>query len=106
MDDERLFGPVLHRLTFGESIERHLLSDYQVVVVGVDNEMYRAWAERGEFVTADGERVMDARTLAGQIALVKAMRKYKLRRVISFHSRVNAARKFSDVAYVNAWMPA
>ena len=106
MDDESVFGPVLHRLTFGEAIERDLLSDYQVVVVGVDNEMYQAWAEQGEFVTPDGERVTDARTLAGQIAVVKAMRKYKLRRVISFHSRVNAARKFSeDVPFVSAWMP-
>ena len=42
MDDETAFGPVLHRLTFGEGIERDLLSDYQVVVVGVDNEIYRA----------------------------------------------------------------
>ena len=28
MDNERVFGPVLHRLTFGEAIERDLLSDY------------------------------------------------------------------------------
>jgi predicted helicase len=107
MDDESVFGAELHRLTFGEAIERKLLSDYEVVVVGVDNEMYRAWAERGEFVTPDGEKVTDARTLAGQIAVAKAMRKYNLRRVISFHSRVSAARKFSeDVPFVIAWMPA
>ena len=62
MDDESVFGPVLHRLTFGEAIERDLLSDYQVVVVGVDNATYRAWAERGEFVSPDGEKVTDART--------------------------------------------
>ena len=106
MDDDSVFGPVLHRLTFGEAIERDLLSDYQVVVVGVDNEMYRAWAERGEFVTPDGEKVTDARTLAGQIVLAKAMRKYNLRRVISFHSRVNAARRFSEeMPYVSAWIP-
>ena len=107
MDDESVFGPVLHRLTFGEAIERDLLSDYQVVVVGVDNETYRAWAERGEFVTPDGEKIFDARTLAGEIAVAKAMRKYNLRRVISFHSRVNAARRFSeDLPFVSAWMPA
>ena len=45
MDDESVFGPVLHRLTFGEAIELDLLSDYQVVVVGVDDETYRVWAE-------------------------------------------------------------
>jgi superfamily II DNA or RNA helicase len=107
MDDESVFGPVVHRLTFGEAIERDLLSDYQVLVVGVDDETYRVWAERGEFVTRDGEKITDARTLAGEIALAKAMRKYDLHRVISFHSRVKAARGFSrDVPDVIAWMPA
>jgi predicted helicase len=107
MDDETVFGPVLHRLSFGEAIERDLLSDYQVVVVGVDNEMYRAWAQRGEFVTREGSKVTDARSLAGEIALAKTMRKYALRRIISFHSRVKAARKFSaDIPDVIRWMPA
>jgi len=106
MDDEAVFGPVLHRLTFGEGIERDLLSDYQVVVVGVDDETYRSYAERGEFVTRDGRRITDARTLAGQIGLAKTIRKYGLRRVISFHGRVKAAREFSaDMPDVVGWMP-
>ena len=42
MDDEEDFGPVLHKLSFGEAIERDLLSDYQVVVVGVTDSMYGA----------------------------------------------------------------
>jgi predicted helicase len=66
MDDEAVFGRVLHRLSFGEAIERDLLSDYQVVVVGADDETYRTYAERGEFVTRDGERITDARTLADE----------------------------------------
>ena len=67
-----------------------------------------AWAERGEFVTLDGEKVTDARTLAGQIALAKAMRKYDLRRVISFHSRVKRRAQVQrrDMPDVIAWMPA
>jgi superfamily II DNA or RNA helicase len=106
MDDKSVFGPVLHRLPFGEAIERDLLSDYQVVVVGVDNEMYRAWAERGELVTPDGEKVTDARSLAGQIGLAKAMRKYQLWRVISFHGRIKAAQAFSlEMPSVIGWMP-
>lgn len=106
MDDEERFGRILHRLTFGEAIERGLLSDYQVVVVGVDDAIYRAWAQRGTFITPDGKRITDARSLAGHIALAKTMREYRLRRVISFHSRVRAARKFSDeLPFFAAWMP-
>jgi hypothetical protein len=106
MDDETVFGPVLHRLSFGEAIERDLLSDYQVVVVGVDDETYRTYAERGEFVTRDGDRITDARTLAGQIGLAKSMTKYDLRRTVSFHNLVPAARKFSgEMPDVVSWMP-
>ena len=65
---------MLHRLTFGEAIEHDLLSDYQVVVVGVTDSRYRRWAERGEFVTLDGKQNTDARSLAGQIGLAKTMR--------------------------------
>ena len=95
MDDESRFGPVFHRLGFAEAIERELLTDYQVAVVGVDDATYLEWAERGRFVTLDGKKVTDARTLAGQIGLAKAMRRYDLHRTISFHSRVSAAREFA-----------
>ena len=107
MDDEAAFGPVFHRLGFAEAIERDLLTDYQVVVVGVDDATYRDWAQRGRFVTLDGTEVTDARTLAGQIGLAKAMRRYDLHRTITFHSRVNRAREFArELPEVIAWMPA
>jgi superfamily II DNA or RNA helicase len=107
MDDESRFGPVLHRLGFSEAIERGLLTDYQVVVVGVDDDTYLDWARNGRFVTMDGTSVTDARTLAGQIGLVKAMRKYDLQRTITFHSRVSSARKFaSSLPEIVDWMPA
>lgn len=36
MDNEDLFGPELHRLGFGEAVSRHLLTDYKVLVLAVD----------------------------------------------------------------------
>ncbi|MCL4517761.1 MAG: N-6 DNA methylase, partial [Thaumarchaeota archaeon] len=36
MDDEKLYGKELHRLGFGEAVERGLLSDYKVMVLAVD----------------------------------------------------------------------
>lgn len=106
MDDEKKFGPVFHRLSFGEAIEGDLLTDYQVAIVGVDDATYREWAEKGTLVTRDGKTIDNAATLAGQIGLAKAMRKYDLRRVISFHSRVKRAREFaSSMPDVIDWMP-
>ncbi|WP_201408832.1 DEAD/DEAH box helicase [Mycobacterium paraintracellulare] len=107
MDDEAKFGTLFHRLSFGEAIERNLLTDYQVVIVGVDNPTYQEWADKGTLVTRDGKTVTNARTLAGQIGLAKSMRKYNLRRTISFHSRVARAAEFArEMPDVIAWMPA
>ena len=96
MDDETTFGPVFHRLTFGQAISKGLLSDYQVAVVGVDDATYADWVARGRLVTLDGTTVTDARSLAGQIGLAKAIHSYGPRRTITFHSRISAARQFAQ----------
>ncbi|MFD6391891.1 Helicase associated domain protein, partial [Nocardia sp. NPDC060259] len=106
MDDPTRFGEVFHRLSFGEAISRKLLTDYQVAIVGVDNATYLEWVEKGTLIMREG-KATDARTLASQIGLAKAMRKYDLRRIISFHSRVARARAFaSEMPEVIEWMPA
>jgi superfamily II DNA or RNA helicase len=107
MDDPERFGPVFHRLSFGEAIDRGLLSDYRVLIVGVDDAACRAQAERGTLVTAEGLGVTDARNLAGQIGLAKAMHDYDLHRVVTFHQRVAAARSFAhQLPHTVQWMPA
>ena len=45
MDDKKVFGPILHKLSFGEAINppngsKPLLSDYQVIVIGVDSAFF------------------------------------------------------------------
>ena len=106
MDDRDKFGSVFHKLGFSQAIQRKLLTDYQVAVIGVDDATYREWAERGTFVTLDGKTPVSARTLAGQIGLAKAMHEYDLRRTISFHSYVSRAREFAaSIEKVIAWMP-
>ena len=106
MSDEAVFGPVMHRLNFSEAIRRDLLSDYQIAVVVVDDPTYRDWADDRIFVTSDGIEITDAGTLAGQIGLAKAIKKYGLRRVISFHSRVrNAVHFATTLPDVIDWMP-
>ena len=107
MDDEAVFGPVLHKLSFGEAIEQDLLSDYQVVVVGVDNPTYEHMISERRLIETDNQIQSDAQSFASHIGLAKAIQKYDLRRIISFHSRVKAASEFaSNLIEVIEWMPA
>ena len=106
MDDESVFGKVLFELNFGEAIKRELLTDYQVVIICVDQPMIAKWIRRREIIRTESGETTDAKSLASQIGLIKAIKDYDLKRIISFHSRVKRAEKFSNdiqdsIKYVN-----
>lgn len=107
MDDAAIFGPVLHRLSFADAIERGLLADYQVVVIGVGGDRtYSDYVATRALVARDGDAVADAATLAAQIGLLKAMARFDLCRVLSFHSRVAAASAFAvELPDIARWLP-
>jgi len=107
MDDEGVFGKVLYSLPFGEAISRGLLTDYRVVIIGIDDPTIKDWIERGELVETPEGTASDAESLSGQIGLLKAMKDYSLKRVISFHSRVKRAEGFaSEIQQVLKWISA
>ena len=95
MDDEDVFGKVFYSLPFGKAIKSELLTDYQVVIVGVDKPMIAEWIEKRELLKTSSGEITDAESLAAQIGLIKAIKDYDLKRIISFHSRVKGAESFS-----------
>jgi superfamily II DNA or RNA helicase len=99
MDDETTFGPEFHVLTFHEAITAKpepLLTDYQVVVIGVTNAEAKAWAADAKLIRTKDGLETDARTLASQIGLAKAMKQYDLTRMITFHRSIRRASRFVD----------
>ena len=76
MDDKKVFGEKFHELKFSDAIRLKLLTDYRVEIIGVDDPLYRKYAEQGVFVTLDGKTITDARTLSSHIAVAKAIKKY------------------------------
>ncbi|KQR34237.1 DEAD/DEAH box helicase [Curtobacterium sp. Leaf154] len=64
MDNESVFGPVFHRLGFGEAVERDLLSDYRVLVLTIDEDSIGSAFQ--ETFAADGElNIPDAARIVG-----------------------------------------
>jgi hypothetical protein len=99
MDDESLFGPEFHVLSFHEAITAKpepLLTDYQVVVIGVTSAEAKAWVADAKLVRTKGGLQTDARTLAAQIGLAKAVKEYDLQRMITFHRTIRRAARFVD----------
>jgi superfamily II DNA or RNA helicase len=106
MDDEKMFGKELHKLSFGQAIEKNLLTDYRVVIVGVTDPQVQELIDQRELVSIAGTIETDARTLAAHIGLAKATKDYDLKRTISFHGRIKTAQQFAQQhAAIVEWMP-
>ena len=105
MDDEAVFGKVFYSLPFPKAIQRGLLTDYRVVIIGVDDPTIAEWIKNREIVQPKEGEETDAESLASQIGMLKAIKDYDLKRVISFHSRVKRAEEFaSDIQDVLGWV--
>ena len=91
MDDANVFGPVLHRLSFNQAIEDDLLTDYQVVVVLVDDARIHELIEAGYHVDLTPASKPTQRPWQGTLGW-QAIRDFNLSRLITFHSRVSTAK--------------
>lgn len=105
MDNEEVFGKQLYTLNFGQAIKDGWLTDYRVLIVGIDSPMIASYIENREFVKTETGLEKDAETLAAQVALLKAMKDFDLHRMISFHSKVKRADEFAkDLIEVAKWI--
>lgn len=86
MDDEALYGKEVYRLEFAEAVELGLLTAYEVVIFGVKADQI------ANFTELKGE----AATIAARFGLIKAMEKYKIRKVISYHASTKGASDLSN----------
>lgn len=108
MDNEELYGPVFHELDFAEAIKRKLLSDYEVLVVGVspksEQEAERLITKNPRLKVAD--RTLTARKLAVNIAILRTIKERGLERVITFHNSCSKASAAADFFLpLQDWMP-
>ena len=62
MDDESLFGPVFHRLSFRDAMHEGLLTDYRVVIVGVNEARYREMVDERLLVRTEAGLEDDAKS--------------------------------------------
>ncbi|MFE1935953.1 Helicase associated domain protein [Streptomyces sp. NPDC059474] len=104
MDDPRLYGPVVYRLSLAEAIQEGLLADYEIVAVEVTDEDTREALRnfKGCSVTEESLRLA-----AAQVALLRAQHTYDLRRTLTFHTFIADATVFAQTLHETAaYMPA
>ncbi|MCX4758674.1 DEAD/DEAH box helicase [Kitasatospora purpeofusca] len=90
------FGPVVHRLSVGEAIERGRLADYEVVIADASARAVADLVRQGTFLMV-GPMHVEAAVVAKAIAVLRAATERGSRRMITYHSTVAAARAFAQL---------
>lgn len=101
MDDPATYGETFHLLTFKNALEFQppILADYKLLTIFVDRDDVAELVAKNIFVKPTHEEWnpehVEIHMLASLIALRKAMNKYPIRHVVSFHSSIKRATRFA-----------
>ncbi|MFF0451116.1 Helicase associated domain protein [Streptomyces sp. NPDC004609] len=104
MDDHRLYGPVVYRISLAEAIDQGLLADYRIVAVEISDADLHRVLRYASFASTGAEGL---RVAAAQVALLRAQHLYDLRRTLTFHRLIASASMFAETLHETAaLMPA
>lgn len=87
-EDSPVFGPVAYKLKLSEAIRLGIVAPYQVLCLDIRDPDVWALMSEGD---AASDAVRGARLAAIQAGLMRAAVEERVRRVLSFHSRVGEA---------------
>ena len=94
MDDETVYGPRAHTLSFGEAANKGIICHYKVIISLIDKQMVDDFTRNNGITLVDGDEI-GARWVANLIALDQAVKKVDAKKIITFHSRVALAQEFA-----------
>ncbi len=94
MSDEAVYGKVSYRLSFSAAVAADIIVPYKVIIsVSLNKEVDAELLRRGSTRVRRDE--IQAKWVANQIALKRAIEKTKATKIITFHSRVSLAEDFA-----------
>lgn len=94
MDDEKVFGPVLYKLSLASAVSRKLLARYQIIVLELQDPVVTPERLMGE--ERHSEKVRGERLGALQAALLHTMAQHNLSTCITFHHRTIEAQAYAE----------
>jgi superfamily II DNA or RNA helicase len=95
MDDEAIYGPRAHTLSFGKAAEKGIICRYKVIISLIDKKMVDDFTRKQGITLVERDEV-GARWMANLIAVRQAIERAEAKKIISFHSRVRLAREFAS----------
>ncbi|MEV8063246.1 Helicase associated domain protein [Streptomyces antimycoticus] len=94
MDDEKVFGSVLYKLSLASAVSRGLLARYQIIVLELEDPVVTPERLMGE--ERRSEKVRGQRLGSLQAALLHTMQQHNLQTCVTFHHRTIEAQAYAE----------
>lgn len=95
MDDETVYGPRAHTLSFAVAARKGIICSYKVIISVIDKQMVSDFARNNGMTLVKNDEI-SARWVAHLVALKQAIEKVDASKIITFHSRVQTAQEFAS----------
>lgn len=92
--DHKEYGQILSKYDFSDAMRDKTLARYEVLCVGTSDREIKELANKGTKIYSKKTGETDYRYLGGQVGLLDSINKYKMKRIITFHSRIKSASNF------------
>ena len=94
MSDEKVYGKVSYRLSFSAAVAAKIIVPYKVIIsVSLNKDLDDEVLRTGSTLVRRNQ--IQAKWVANQIALKRAIKKTSASKIITFHSRVKLAKDFA-----------
>lgn len=94
MDDESIYGPRAHTLSFSRAVNLGIICRYKVLISLIDKVMVDDFTRKNGVTLVKNDEVA-ASWMANLIAVQRAIDSVEAQKIITFHSRVKLAREFA-----------
>lgn len=94
MDNESLYGKEFYKLSVREAINQKIICDYKILSIYAENQDIIKWIIENKVIQTNEIEVSRIKDIATAISIVKSMKKYGLKKVITYHSRIDFAKDF------------
>ena len=110
MDDETIYGPEFHRLSFGEAVQKNLLTDYKVLILAIDEEYVKKELQElltngeHEISLDDATKIMGCWKGLSKISMDPDDITFKadptpMKRAVAFTNRIKDSKNLVDLFY-------
>ncbi len=93
MDQPEIYGPLIHKLPFGEAADRGIICKYKVIISVVTSSSAEQTSRNRGVVMVSGDLVK-APQVVNQLAIAQAVRKHGIRKAFTFHRNLLSAASF------------